>query len=160
MLCFPNIVAMVLSFAFSRELLLTPRAEADKQADESRGRGRGRRGKGKKPGRKHDRVTESNEEASAVDCEIVEPAPNRAPPKRATYATPTSSAYVARVSAIDEEQRHVAEERDLRARQAQAKTYVQVFTLRWWKEVRRSLDILDPAHTHLWLTRRMAESRM
>ena len=80
-LCFPNIVAMVLSFVFSRELLLTPRAEADKQADESRGHGHGWRGKGKKPGWKHDHVMESNKEANVVDCKIVEPAPNCAPPK-------------------------------------------------------------------------------
>lgn len=95
---------------------------------------------------------ETNAEDTMDDCEIVETPPDRAPPRRMTYATPTSSAYVAHISAIDEEQRRIAKQLDLHARQAQANAYIKIFTLRWWKEVGFSLYLLDGVRSLLAAT--------
>ena len=68
--------------------------------------------------------------------------PSRAPPKRASYATPTGPGYQARVSAMDVEQR--LEEDDLaeRVRQERALAQQHVVKLQWWKEVNHTIPTI------------------
>ena len=70
-----------------------------------------------------------------------EPTPDRAPPKRDSYATPTNPSYVARVRAMDTENRVVAEQLATRARQAHARSHVKTATLRWWTKVRAGFSL-------------------
>ena len=146
-LCSPSTVAKVWPFTPSCEIHLNLASATSEDVNESEGRARGWGGRTKKQGHKQNRVRELNEEVNAEDttddCRTPEVASHRAPPKRAMYATPTSSAYVARISAIDEEQRRAAKQLDLRARQAQAQAYVQIFTLRWWRQVGFSVHLVD-----------------
>ncbi|KAI1788515.1 hypothetical protein LXA43DRAFT_1097205 [Ganoderma leucocontextum] len=98
------------------------------EAPEPAARGRG--GKRAKGGPKKPAVEPSPEPVEVP--ERVDPKPNRGPPKRSSYATPTGPAYQVRMSALDAEHRLEEEGRANRARQEQAKSHLHVITLRWW----------------------------
>ncbi|KAI1789497.1 hypothetical protein LXA43DRAFT_1062859 [Ganoderma leucocontextum] len=104
---------------------------------------RSQRTKGKKKKCKQDGTDSVSEHVNTEDSDAVEPTPDRAPPKRASYATPTSSAYVERISAIDAEQKLLVEQHATRARQLQAKSHVQTVTLRWWTEDGGEPDVVE-----------------
>ena len=103
---------------------------------------RGRGGKSKQSSMKRVPVL-SVGDTTDEEPEIVEPTPSRAPPKRRSYATPASPAYVGRVESLDTEHRVRVEQNAMRARQAFAKSHVDVVTLRWWSMVRARKCVCD-----------------
>ena len=111
-----------------------PIAEPPEADSEDRGRPRKRKAPkhSKKKSKKSAAVDSSGNERSPDGSDIVEPTPDRAPPKRDSYATPTNPEYVARVRDMDTQNRVLAEQLATRARQAQARSHLKTATLRWW----------------------------
>ena len=81
---------------------------------------------------------------------MVEPKPDRAPPKKDSYAYPMGRPYLERVSDIDTEDRVRHEVLASRARQAHARSQVKTVTLRWWTKVCPNVSCVL-THIHRWL---------